>query len=463
MQSRARQVVLALIASAVTPMALLSPNGGPAQAAPIDPLPPPIVNGLQAVVGPPPIPKLKTIPPIAYTPGLSHSLMELRAAMLPPPVGDPFFDVWPANLASYKPGEIIGVREVTKVARTVINGSVTSVRQFKFRTTDSFGLPSFGTASVLTPTTAWAGPGPRPILLNDQPIVSLGTKCNPGYSFSHGAQAGSQLDNTPPATKMALAKGYTVVLPDYQGPRMAYGEPVVAGHITLDSVRALARLEPTDFAKRKIAVTGYSGGSIAVNGTVKLVNSYAPELKKQFVGAVLGGTPANFKALIGSMNGNLATGVLTAAVMGITREHPELLARTYNNPALWVGTSEIYRNACNTELGYTGAAFLPLQALSKDADPLNSRNANEVYRIGTFAEGTSAMPMYIYHGAQEFWIPIGPARELWRQQCRRGVNASFRLVPGEHLYAAPNGFPDALQWMDDLFRGKSIPNGCKPS
>ena len=68
--------------------------------------------------------------------------------------------------------------------------------------------------------------------------------------------------------------------------------------------------------------------------------------------------------------------------------------------------------------------------------------------------------LYIYQGAQEFWIPPAGTRNLFAQQCRLGANVTYREVPGEHFLATVTGFPDALTWLDNRLQGKPAPNNC---
>lgn len=75
------------------------------------------------------------------------------------------------------------------------------------------------------------------------------------------------------------------------------------------------------------------------------------------------------------------------------------------------------------------------------ADPFHSPTAREIYRITKMQGMKSSVPLYIYNGAQEFWIPAAGARNLFRDQCRLGANATYREVFGEHIIAMATGYP----------------------
>ncbi|AZG46131.1 putative inactive lipase [Gordonia insulae] len=440
---------------------LVAAPPGPATGEPPNmmPVPPQVPHAINGAVPPPPFPRLSRIPLRAQAKGFGHRVLELREAILPSATGDPMFDRWPADLSSMQPGQVIATRDVTGTAAPVVTAPIARARLVKFRSTDATGAPSFGTATVLVPRTPHRG-GPRPILVNNLPIDSLGTACNPGYTLAHGFSIATNVtDLLPPTTQLALARGYGVIIPDHQGPRMAYAEPVVAGHVVLDAIRATLALDPKAFGRSRIAMTGYSGGAIATNGATKLLGSYAPELAQRVVGAALGGVPADFRLLVGSMNANLATGIFHAATFGIARERTEILPLA-NDFAQWLATSPL-KNVCTIPAAIAGQTFWPMQLLSSDPDPFHSPVAERIYRVTRMSDRKSVVPLYIYQGTHEWWIPAAGARALYREQCRLGARAAYREVFGEHVSAAVIGYPAAIDWLDRRLRGVPAPDECR--
>lgn len=432
----------------------------PGQAEPPNmmPIPPQIPAAIDGLVPDAPIPRLNRIPRRAVADGFPRRIQELREAVLPSATGDPMFDRWPADLAGSRPGDIITTRDVTATAAPVVTTPIRSATLVKFRSTDAGGAPSFGTATVLVPDTADRD-RPRPIVVNNVPIDSLGTACTPGYTLAHGFSiATNPTDLVPPTTQLALARGYTVLVPDHQGPRMAYAEPIVAGHVVLDAIRAMAALDRHQFGTPRIVMTGYSGGAIATGGAARLLSEYAPDLASRVVGATLGGVPADFRMLVGSMNANLATGFFHAATFGIARERTEILTMA-NDFARWLASSPL-KNLCTIPTALAGQTFWPMQLLSNDPDPFHSPVAERIYRISAMADRRSAVPLYIYHGTHEWWIPAAGARALYRQQCRLRARAAYREVFGEHVSAAVLGYPEALSWLDRRLQGSPAPDEC---
>ncbi|TQM33313.1 lipase family protein [Nocardia bhagyanarayanae] len=421
---------------------------------------PGVQEWIDRVIPPPPIVSTpRQDGAVLETAGVSPTLAALHEASLPAGVGDPIFDHWPPGLADYAPGEIIEVRDVTATAGLLVLVPFRQALLMKYRTTDAHGRPSFATATLVVPAGAWAGPGDRPVVVNNLPIDALGRDCTPGYSFANGwTDNTSVTDFIPPTTQLAVLRGYAVLIPDHEGPWMAYAEPYVAGHAVLDGIRAVRDLLPEEFGASAFGMFGYSGGAIATHGAVKLIEDYAPELSEVVVGAALGGVPADYEILARSMNGNLASAVFMAAVFAIGRERPEILARM-NNLAKWIATSPV-KDLCGSGFGAIGVLMLPIDIAANYPDPLRSEVAAEIYRVTRMENMPSAVPLYIYNGDQEFWIPAEGARNLYREQCELGVSAVYRGVLGEHLIGAVTGYPEAMLWLDERLRGVPAVSEC---
>lgn len=73
----------------------------------------------------------------------------------------------------------------------------------------------------------------------------------------------------------------------------------------------------------------------------------------------------------------------------------------------------------------------------------------------------AAMPIFIYHGAQEWWIPASQARSLFAEQCRLDVDATYREYPGEHMTTVFVAFRDALAWLDARLQGVPAQSNCR--
>lgn len=128
-----------------------------------------------------------------------------------------------------------------------------------------------------------------------------------------------------------LDRGWFINIPDFEGPQAAFSATVLAGHATLDAIRAVLSLIrtpgillPNSANKFKYAMWGYSGGSLASEKAAELQVQYAPELSAGFVGAALGGLVSNLGAVFGVTNKTAYTGNLVLILLGIMNEYPEV-------------------------------------------------------------------------------------------------------------------------------------------
>ncbi|MEV0293717.1 lipase family protein [Nocardia sp. NPDC050710] len=401
-----------------------------------------------------------TIPPAASPPSrnLTPELAALWQAVRSTPSGDPIFDVWPSDLGRFAPGQIVEWRDVTATSAPLVVVPIQRAMLLKFRTTDALGAPSFGTATLVIPAAEWTGPGGRPVLVNALPINSLGLSCTPSYAMAHGLHSKFNAgDLFPPTTWSSVSRGFAVLIPDHEGPWMSYAEPNVAGHVVLDSIRAV-RNSSNEFTGSRFAVGGYSGGAIASYAAAMLVAEYAPELNGVLVGASMGGLAADYRTVARQFNGSSASGILLVVSLAMGREYPEIL--TYmNNLAQWVATSSV-KDSCGETNGPLGVVGIPIEVAATVADPLGTDLAERIFRRTDLTNRRSAVPLYIYHGVHDFWIPLEGAIDIYRAQCARGVPVTFRTLGGEHIIALFSGFPGSIDWLDQRLRGVPAPNDC---
>ncbi|MFC3965580.1 lipase family protein [Nocardia jiangsuensis] len=427
--------------------------GAPASAAPPYPVEPPLPAA-------PPSPLQAWIEGTVPAPPVATDEESLWRAILPSPSGDPILDTWPADLAERAPGEIIEAREVTATTALRVGMPVARSTLLKFRSTSGTGAPSFGTATLIVPVAPWTGPGSRPVEVNALPINSLGLHCTPGYQMSHGLldKPNADLPAFLPAVRTALGKGHAVLLPDHEGPFMAYADPNVAAHVMLDAIRAARGFPPGEFGESRYVAVGYSGGAIAAYAAAMKLDEYAPELAGVLAGAAAGGVVTDYVNIAHQFNGRISSGILLTVTLALAREHPEIL-RHINNSAQWVATSPL-RDICGETSGPLGIVGLPVETAADTAAPLDSEFAAALFRQFDLTARTSSAPLFMYHAAHDPWIPLGDVQRVFREQCGRGVPGVFRVVPGEHLIGYVTGAPELEGWVDGRLRGIPAPSEC---
>ena len=161
-----RRAAVAVTATCAAVALLSGPTetSGPADAEPpnLTAVPPQLPADLDGLIPAPPVAKLSRIPERSRIPGASRELQELREAIMPSPTGDPFFDVWPADLARHRPGELLAQRDVAPVAAPLLEVRVAYARQIKFRTVDAAKCSSIAdevtNASSAVDEEGWAAP-----------------------------------------------------------------------------------------------------------------------------------------------------------------------------------------------------------------------------------------------------------------------------------------------------------------
>lgn len=400
--------------------------------------------------------------PLAAPSDLPQELIALWDAVQSAPTGDPLFDTWPADLARYAPGDILEWRDVTASATpTMLLLNLTAISHatlLKFRTTNSAGEPSIGTATLVLPPKAWTGPGNQPVLVNAQAINALNKRCTPGYVLSHGMEVPTGNDFTPSPTAWAIEHGYALIIPDHEGPLMAYSEPAVAGYNLLDSIRAVRNFAPDQFGESRFASTGYSGGAVASHAAAMLVQEYAPELLPYFAGASFGGLVTDYRRFAHAFDGSYISAFLLTTVLALGREHPEILG-LMNHAAQWVATSPI-KDICSGSFGALGIMPIPIDTMATIDKALDSESAEAIFQHLSMNGRKSGVPLFIYHGINDPWIPVPEAEQLWREQCALGVAATKNIVGGEHLAAYVSSYGATMDWLDQRLRGVPATGTC---
>ncbi|WP_245721752.1 lipase family protein [Nocardia crassostreae] len=437
----------------VPPISLAPPAGLPQG-------PNPLQQWIDATIPKP----TQTLPRVALPApeNVPADLMPLWHAVQSAPTGDPLFDVWPADLDRYAPGDILETRDVTATALPMLLVTTGTVIQratlLKFRTTNSSGAPSIGTATLLLPAKPWTGAGGQPVLLNATAINALSRKCTTGYVLAHGLEVPTGQDFLPSPTLWAAEQGYAVVIPDHEGPLMSYAEPTVAGHTMLDSIRAVRNFAPERFGESRFASTGYSGGAIASYAGAVLAEEYAPELTPYLAGASLGGLTTDYQAFARAFDGSYASGFLLTIALAIAREHPEILG-LMNHLAEWAATSPV-KEICSGSFGGLGMVPVTFETVANIDKPLDRTIAADIFDRLSLSGRKSAIPLFVYHGLHDPWIPVAGAERLHREQCALGVAATKNIVGGEHLLAYLNSYTATMDWLDQRLRGAPATGNC---
>lgn len=350
---------------------------------------------------------------------------------------DPFYAA-PADIGSYPDGQLVASRKVDPHMQVSARAW-----QLSYRTNDSHGDPELAVTTVMVPTTPWTGPDSRPAVSEQIPEDSTGTRCAPSYGFATGtSQVGNQIAHM-------LGKGWAVAIPDFEGPKSAFLAGPQAGHAVLDGVRAVGRFAPAELGPgTPWGLDGYSGGAAATGWTAELQPTYAPEL--HFVGAAMGGVPANPFTVMKNVDGGPFSGFLVGALVAAPREFPEIRLDTLLNERGHADTAAA-SDLCVLELlshypfwRLTGATTVDPY---RDDSPLV-----EVLQRNSLGRVAPTIPIYNYQSDTDEVVPVGQADDLvaaWRQGGTTIITS--RDPSGEHILEGGHREAAAQQFLSDRF------------
>jgi hypothetical protein len=318
--------------------------------------------------------------------------------------------------------------------------------QVKFRSTDTRGAAVSGVTTVIIPRRPFDGPV-RPLLSYQCAIDSLGAAADPSYTLRHGNQW--EL----PFMARALRRGWAVVTTDYTGPRHAFAAGLLAARFVLDGIRAVIAFEPAGFdVDTPIGLWGYSGGAQATLCAAEQHPGYAPELS--IVGAAAGGITVDPTTMTGTFedayDGSLLSGIPLGAIIGISREHPDvnlLGALTPQGQAMVASAADM-----SADQLFMSFPFLHWGDYLTVPSVLDIPGLRTAFEANRFGQATPTTRLYLYHGVHEQNLPIADADKFVGAYRREGADVTYRRLKfGEHVVVAVTGVPGALRFLSERF------------
>jgi hypothetical protein len=295
---------------------------------------------------------------------------------------------------------------------------------------------------------------------------SLTTGCAPSYTLRTASGSAQPAESF--AIAGLLARGWDVVVPDYEGPHSQFTVGKLEGQAALDGIRAAERFRPAglDGSATEVGMMGYSGGSIPTVWANVLAHGYARELN--LVGIAAGGVAANLQENLSSVDGSPFTSAILLASVGINRAYPDLELGSILNERGRALAASIGKDAYGCAAGLTVAPFGRLSQYSRyrDAADLLSvpRVARVLDRINLIKQPRFAAPSFILHEIHDEILVIKPVDELVAAQCHAGATIQYRRSPlGEHVVGAGEYFGPGMQYLADRFAGADAPNTCPES
>lgn len=394
---------------------------------------------------------------------LAAIALAVSSAYAAPVVGpsDATFYTNPAVLGGAH-GDLIQYRPATVNLGT--GAPATKAFNVLYQSTDSLGKPNAVSGTVLVPTTAWSGTGPRPVILYAVGTQGLAQDCAPSRQFAAGS---NEYENA--NINAALKAGYTVLVTDYAGYLAGTESTYLAGqsqgNAVLDIFKAATAIPSVGIdASAPVGIWGFSQGGQSAAWAAEVLSTYAPGLNVKGVAA--GGIPADFMAAAHFLDGNLGAAFLASGVAGLSVQYPKTIGNNFNLLASASGKAEIA--SLKTECVFTALFAEQNKSLTQfTVDP--TLTLDDILGVPAVASTLQAqnlgkqpltVPMYQYHGKADEFIPLAQDIDLKRYYCSNGGKIQFDLYPSEHIVTQFQAAPKALAWMADRFAGKAAPNSC---
>jgi hypothetical protein len=380
-------------------------------------------------------------------------------ASVRPPQSDRFYRP-PAHYAGKAPGTILRSRPVRLAAFAALPQDV-QAWQVMFRSTSYAGKPTAAVTTLLRP----AGVQPKQVISYQVAEDASAPQCAPSYVMRPAADPGEAVNQAEISlVDAAVADGFAVSMPDYEGLDGDFGAARQPGYIELDGLRAAERFAPLGIKTGKatpVALWGYSGGSLGSGWGARVQPHYAPELNLR--GVAVSGFVTDISQALVKINGGPGAGLIPSALPGILRSTPKLARGVA--PYLTVAGKALLANSgrqceianvtkypffdVNDYLTIPLSRLLAHPAVKKAARSLN------------FGASKLSAPLFVYHAINDELIPVAGPDAIVPKYCKAGTSVTYtRDELSEHGALAVTGGPAALAWLHARLTGKAKPRGC---
>ncbi|MFI9510444.1 lipase family protein [Nocardia sp. NPDC052566] len=385
--------------------------------------------------------------------------IEQPPALTLPPELDEFYQPPAGLVAAAEPGQVLRVRAIHPAFFGFAQLNI-DAWQLLYRSTNTFGAAIATVTTVLKPR----GPAPeggRKLLSYQIAEDSAAQYCAPSYVVQSGAIPADFVNASEILIPIAagIGQGWTVALPDYEGPNSSYGTSRLNAQTTLDGIRAVESFAPAQLSGRDTptALWGYSGGTVPSSFAAEIKQEYAPELN--IVGIAAGGiAAADYAEAFRHNNGGVYTGVFA----GIANEYPDFrqLLRERLDPLgqLLIGSKYILCHPMGTGL----IPFYNYFGSFQGGNPLEDPTVKRFIAENSLGQFTPSVPVYIYHAQYDEILPNSGVDRLVNKYCAEGAPSVtyVRELLAEHISGVATHLPGAFNWLRDRLNGVPAQPGC---
>lgn len=334
------------------------------------------------------------------------------------------------------------------------------IQRLMYVSTGWTGQKTAVSGTLITPKKPWKGKGIRPLIAYAPGTQGMDTRCAPSILSSEGTEyEGIFLAGL-------IARGYQVIMTDYEGLGIAGNHPYVhakvLGQNVLDSARAARRVnDDATPAKAPVFISGYSEGGNAAAGAAEHAKAYAPDvnLKAVYAGAV----PADLAKLATSVDGALLASVLLYAVAALDHSHPELKLMDLLNDK-GVQAVEKAKTTCVVD-GVAEFALQKSSQFTKDGstitDNLSRPDIAAALDAMKLGQGKPPVPTLVGQSLFDEVVPFAQNRDMARSWCRKGAKVRFSttVVP-THIGGAVAMQPEVYAFFGQRTRGGHFFANC---
>lgn len=382
--------------------------------------------------------------PIGCRPGFSS----------PCPDNDPFYKASAQELRTHPHGSVLKTRSPFINDDTL--RSLARATTVLYASTDIHDQPIAASETVLTPKQPYAGPGRRPILSYQIPYDSLSTRCEPSYQLQHSSSQGAlQI----PLLDATVQLGWTVVVPDYEGPQALFAIGPQQGRTILDGIRATEQLRQGGIDRTsRVMMWGYSGGALGSAWASEMQPTYAADLN--VIGVAEGGLPSNLKATIEAVDGGRYSYLGPLALAAMARAFPGAGITEALNPD-GKRAFDAIQDACSTDPALLRLAHHSLRDFTTQPGLLNQPKVDAALQQLNLGRAAPQVPIYNYQGVLDQIVPFTTNQALVRFYCSQGVVVDHVVSDNaDHVAAGVAGVQPALQWLTSRVAGTPSPNTC---
>lgn len=388
------------------------------------------------------------------------------------PSEDPFYQP-PEGWLSKKAGDILKSRESPQLRSIYFPMNYKGAWQYLIKTTDQFGNATTMVSTIIEPYNA----DPKKIVSYSVAQDSSNFDCAVSYGITEGADFFSNIAaqaETLVIQALMEAGGYYIVIPDYEAHAAAFLPAIQSGYATLDSVRgALKSSNQTGIADdAKVAIVGYSGGSISSSWAAMLQPIYAPELKSRLVGASMGGLVSNYTAVVEAIDGGIFAGLLASGIGGMAKTYTPLveILKDQIEPEKYTDF-ETALDVCMVPslIHFWGSSFFHgEESWAKDRMGV----FDFPYVKGMIDQNTITLnndslvpeiPIFLYHGMIDQIIPYEGSVKVYDYWCSKGIESmEFSSdMTAEHVLGLVDGVPAMIAWVTNRLSGVPPVQGCQ--